>query len=63
MPIAKQVIDKVGQEMWDKMVATGWLDGITVVMNDQGEMDIPISDISRAYRAAHGAKIHHMEWD
>jgi hypothetical protein len=32
MPTQKQVIEKVGQDMWDKMVKTGWLDGITVTI-------------------------------
>jgi len=32
MPTKKQVIEKVGQEMWDKMCATGWLDGITTTV-------------------------------
>jgi hypothetical protein len=63
MPTKKEVIKKVGKPMWDKMVATTWLDGITVTMNENGEMDIPQSDIDRAYRAANGGNIHPLEWD
>ena len=32
MPTKTQVIEKVGQAMWDKMCKTGYLDGITVTM-------------------------------
>lgn len=107
MPTKKQVIEKVGKEMWDRMVATGWLDGITVSIKRafcnlectecgfvkpecldpyesypvrycphedretkfrvksilKMESDIPESDISLAYRAAHGEAIHEWEWD
>lgn len=63
MPTEKEVIKKVGKEMWDKMVATKWLDGITVTMNENGETNIPQSDIDRAYRAAKGEKIHPLNWD
>lgn len=63
MPTKKQVIKKVGEEMWEKMCATGWLDGITVTLLPNGETDIPESDIDRAYRAAKGEKIGDWEWD
>ena len=63
MPTADQVIKKVGKKMWDKMCATGWLDGITVSLNPDGTTDIPESDIERAYRAAHGERITAWEWD
>ena len=32
MPTKKQVIEKVGKEMWDKMCATRYLDGITTTV-------------------------------
>jgi hypothetical protein len=107
MPTKKQVIEKVGEAMWDKMSKTGWLDGITITVkralctvgceecglikqecldpynsypvlycpHDDRETkfkvitfikmegNIPESDIDRAYRAAHGEKIHEWEWD
>ena len=63
MPTADQVIKKVGKKMWDKMCATGWLDGITVSLNSDGKTEIPESDIDRAYRAAHGERITAWEWD
>lgn len=107
MPTKKQIIKLLGQEMWDRMKKTGWLDGITVTIvraickvkcrncGNLVEMcvdpytstpiywcahcetggigtvekfvrvdgDIPASDIDRAYRAAHGEKIHEWEWD
>jgi hypothetical protein len=63
MPTAEQVIKKVGQKMWDRMCATGWLDGITLSLNADGTVEIPESDIDRAYRAAHGEKISDWGWD
>jgi len=32
LPTKKQVVEKLGQEMWDKMCKTGWLDGITLTI-------------------------------
>jgi hypothetical protein len=63
MVTKKQVIEKYGKEMWDKMCATGWLDAITVTLLPDGDGDIPESDIDRAFRAANGKYIHPLEWD
>ncbi len=57
----KQVIEKYGQEMADKMDATGLLDGITVTRLPSGEFDIPQCDIDRALRAAQGRPV--WDWD
>jgi hypothetical protein len=57
----KQVVVEYGQEMCDKMIATGYLDAITVVRLPSGEADIPQIDIERAYRAANGRTVH--DWD
>jgi hypothetical protein len=37
--------------------------GLHIEMIIKSESDIPQSDIDRAYRAAKGEKIHHLEWD
>jgi hypothetical protein len=63
MPTKKQIIEKYGKEMWDKMIETGWLDGITCRLMPDGELDIPQQDIDCAYRAATGKHISHLEWD
>ena len=63
MSTEKQTIEKYGKEMWDKMVATGWLDGITCRIMPNGEIDIPQSDIDRAYREAKGEYVSHLEMD
>jgi len=63
MPTEKEAIKAYGKPMWDKMVATTWLDGITVTQNETGEMDIPQSDLDRAYMAATGKIIPSMGWD
>ena len=63
MPTEEQVIEKYGKDMWDKMVNTGWLDGITVELMPDGKTNIPQSDIDRAYRAANGKYVSHLEMD
>ncbi len=34
MPTEKEIIARYGQEMWDKMGKTGWLDGITMTIKE-----------------------------
>lgn len=63
MVTKEQVIEKYGKEMWDKMNETGWLDGITVSIDPDGKINIPQSDIDRAYRAANGKYVSHLEMD
>ena len=64
MPTKQQVIEKYGPEMWDAaMCKTGWLDGITYTANPDGTIEIPESDIDRAYRSANGIRISTEEWD
>ena len=63
MPTKEEVIKKYGKRMWDAMVKTGWLDGITCTINPDGSIDIPESDIDRAYRSANGIHISAEEWD
>ena len=63
MPTDKEAIEIFGEDLWKKMCASGWLDGITVVLLPNGETDIPESDLLRAYRAARGGSIHPLEWD
>lgn len=52
-----------GKDMLKKMRKTGWLDGITVSLNDKGEIDVPESDYDRAFRAVKKKKIGAFEWD
>ena len=63
MPTKEQVIEKYGKELWDKMTETGWLDGITISITPDGKMNIPQSDIDRAYRAVKGEYVSHLEMD
>ena len=46
--IWKEVEERYGKEIADKMAQSDMLTGITVVMRD-GEADIPYRDIDRAY--------------
>jgi hypothetical protein len=57
----KQVIERHGEEMAEKMIATGLLDAITCVMLPSGEADIPECDIDRALRAVRGLPV--PDWD
>lgn len=52
-----------GEETYEAMKESGWLSGITVTMTEDGEMDIPKSDLDRAYRAVQGEEIGAWEWD
>jgi hypothetical protein len=63
MPTYKQALDKYGAEMMKKMDRTGFLDGITCVLNKDGSIEIPQRDLDIAYRAAKGEEIDLEEWD
>lgn len=59
----KEAKEKYGEEVLEKMIKTGWLDGITTTLNKDGIINIPDEDYERAYRAAKGEYIHSLEWD
>ena len=63
MPTREQIIEKYGKEIWDKMIDTGWLDGITCRVTSDGKLNIPQHNIDCAYRAATGKHISHLEYD
>lgn len=63
MPTWKQVVEKYGEEMAEKMRDSEWLYGITCTILPSGEIDIPQRDIDIAFRAANGETISEMEWD
>ena len=46
---AKKLVEK---EMWDKMIKTGLLTGITCVVNDEGVAVIYAHDLNKAYGVA-----------
>ena len=48
--IWKEVERIYGKEMADKMSHSKYLQGITVEFTEEGEADIPFSDIDNAYR-------------
>lgn len=54
MPTMEQIRKLYGDEMADRMVKSGWLDGITVKILPDGSHDIPCEDILRAWAAARG---------
>lgn len=61
--IWKNIIDEYGKEIADKMKRSSYLQGITVSINKDGEIDYPESDIRLAFKDIKGEKIHSYEWD
>ena len=45
----KQARIKYGKKMYEKMNKSRELDGITVALKENGEIDIPERDLERAY--------------
>jgi hypothetical protein len=48
----KDAVKFYGESRWKKMNDSGWLNGITVEMADDGDTDIPERDLRRAYNAS-----------
>lgn len=63
MPTWKEVVEKYGVEIAEKIKQSGWLDCITCYMNEEGEGVIPQRDIDIALRAINGEEIGAWEWD
>jgi len=59
----KEMFEKYGEKMLNEISEAGYLDGITVSVNKNGEVDIPESDIRMAIREFNGEKIGDFEWD
>ena len=61
--IWKIVEETYGKENAEKMKHSNYLQGITVSLNEDGEIDYPESDIELAFKDVKGEKIHSYEWD
>ena len=61
--IWKDVEKKYGKEIADEMKQSSYLQGITITMTENGETDIPESDIRLAYKDIKGKRISPFEWD
>lgn len=61
--IWKEVVQKYGKELADKMKKSSYLNSITVTMTKDGKVDIPERDIYLAYKDVTKQKIHPLEWD
>jgi hypothetical protein len=61
--IWKEVEEKYGKKMADKMKKSEFLNGITVRRLPNGEVDIPESDIRNAYNDVTGRGVRWWEWD
>lgn len=59
----KEVEKAYGKKFSRMMLTTKYLDGITVIKREDGEILIPMRDIKLAERAAKGERIHPEEWD
>jgi hypothetical protein len=58
----KELEDKYGKELINKILDDSYLNGCTVAIIDE-EYDIPESDIRLAIRETRGDKIGSREWD
>ena len=56
-----EAIRKYGKETYQKMCK--FMNGITVSLDKDGEVDIPERDLELAYKQLHGYKMHPFEWD
>ena len=61
--IWKEVEEKYGKKIADKMKKSGCLRGITVTKTKDGEINIPECDIKIAYKDVMGYPIGDWEWD
>lgn len=61
--IWKEVIKKYGKEIADKMKQSIYLQGITVSITKDGDIDYPESDIELAFKDIKKEKIYDYEWD
>lgn len=59
----KEVVERYGQDVADKMQESGMLDGITGVIGENGEMYIYESDIKLALKVVKGGTVGSWEWD
>lgn len=63
MPTWKEVVERCGVEIAEKIKQSGWLDGITCYMDEEGVAVIPQRDIDVALKAIRGEEIGDWEWD
>jgi len=59
----KELEEKYGKELINKIFSQGYPDGCTIVLNKDGTEDIPETDIIIALREIQGEKISQGEWD
>ncbi len=59
----KEIIKKYGENILNEISEAGYLDGITISVDKNGDVDIPEGDIILAIRAHNGKRIHHGDWD
>ncbi len=57
----KQIEIKYGKSMARKIKNNKWMQGITVSIQPNGDIDIPESDIERALKDIRGEKVE--DWD
>ncbi|MBS3082175.1 hypothetical protein J4416_04580 [Candidatus Pacearchaeota archaeon] len=59
----KEIIKKYGEKLLNEISEAGYLDGITVSINKDGEVDISEDDIIIAIKMLKCKKIENWEWD
>ena len=61
--IWEEVEKKYGKELANKISKSKYLQGITVELTKNGEVDIPEGDIVLAHKDIMGKPIYYEEWD
>lgn len=57
----QEAIKKYGKETFEKMGE--YMDGITISVDEDGDIDIPDRDLELAYKQLKGYKLNPEEWD
>lgn len=61
--IRKELENKYGKPLMDKVYRRGYLNGCTFSLDKEGNVDIPESDVLQAIRQLRGRKVSPLEWD
>jgi len=59
----QDIINKYGWALYEKIIADGYMQGITITIADDGQDNIPESDVLRAVKHIKGEDLSNSEWD
>ena len=61
--IEEEIIKVYGKKLWNKIKKSAMMRGITVIVREDGKIDIPERDIELAIKEIKGEHISPLEWD